>query len=999
MTQRKSVFVPLLAILSAMALTFSSIGAAYGPSLDRHFGYGWVYTVSADGNRSGLYYEYPFPTDDGGRAVLDHAHRISKTITDEGIVLLKNNGVLPLAPMERITPLGIRFLLPVYSGTGSGEASINAEYVCTPEAGLRAHFQLNETCLSAMKKAPALRIADDAITPVTQADIADRSVEVYEFAPSVYQGVVSSCFDSVGVVFIGRIGGESANYATTPLADGTPHALALTSVEKDAIAFSKGHCRATVAVLNTSNVMEIEELMQGPLACDAIIWLGHPGNTGFQSLGDILAGDVNPSGRTVDIWNTKLLENPVQANFSDMIYTNTEGMVFSSNYDGTEKPAGLYYIEYEEDVYIGYRYYETAHDIGAIVYGQTNAQGEKIASGAVNYPFGYGLSYTTFDQQLTGVTYDELSDRISLTVQVSNAGAMDGWEVVQIYSTPPYTEYDAIHGVEKPTKNLVAFDKVFVKSGEAQEITLTFLREELASYGMNIENPNGTRGCYFLEAGDYRLTLGKNSHDAFDSVTIEVDQTVFYHEDYPRQSERNAQQSEIAVAATNRFDDVTAYMHEEDMTILTRADWMNTQPSAPIHKALAEDRLLRAAQYDPFTDPWTGNEGIFAEKPVEDQSPRSIGLVLADMRGKTWEDPLWDDYLNQTDFSEDALWQMLLTASGQTAAVDALGKPRSMDRDGPQGISAGRGSRQETYAYCAEVMLGATFHPGLAYDFGQSIGNEALTIGLTGWYGPGLNIHRSAFCGRNFEYYSEDPLLSGKMAASCISGAASRGVLSYMKHFALNNYEGPATCLTVWATEQAIREIYLRSFEIAVKEASCELSYYERDNAELSRKTMRAATGIMGAANHIGVEWCAASYPLLQGVLRKEWGFQGVVITDMSLQLRPGIVDKIFRNGGDMRMYYYETALLDPDSSFARESLRRAVKNICYAYANSNLMQGLVPGTVVCYGMAPWRMMVYAFDCAVLIAWIAFGVRCIRARNRRELQKQWQERKMNFIGD
>ena len=997
--KRYKAFIPLLAILSVMALMFSVIGVAYGPSLDKHFGYGHVSTKSADDNRSGLYYEIPFSAQNGDQAVLDHAHSISKAITDEGIVLLKNNGILPLSSKDCITPFGLRFLLPVYSGTGSGKATVNPEYVCTPEAGLRAHFSINESSLQVLQEARIMKISSAEISYAVRENINDHGAEVYEIDPSGYMELADSCAGNVGVVYIGRIGGESANYPTAPLADGTPHILALTEAEKRTIAFSKAHCRATIAVLNTSNVMEIEELMQGPLACDAIIWIGHPGNTGFQSLGDILAGVVNPSGRTVDIWNTKLLENPVQANFSDMIYTNTEGMVFSSNYDGTEKPAGLYYIEYEEGVYIGYRYYETAHDIGAIAYGQTDAQGAKIASGSVNYPFGYGLSYTAFDQRVTGVTFDELSDRISLTVQVRNAGEMDGWEVVQIYSTPPYTEYDAIHAVEKPTKNLVAFDKVFVKKGEAQEITLSFLREELASYGMNIENPDGTRGCYFLEAGSYRLTLGKNSHDAFDSVTIDVDQTVFYHADHPRRSERNAQQGENAVAATNRFDDVTAYMHEEDMTILSRADWTNTQPSAPIRKALAEERLLRAAQYDPFTDPWTGNEGIFAEKTVEDQSPRLSGLVLADMRGKAWDDPLWDDYLKQIDFSENALWQMLLTASGQTAAVEALGKPRSLDLDGPQGISAGRRSQQETYAYCAQVLLGATFHPELAYAFGQSIGNEALMIGLTGWYGPGVNIHRSAFCGRNFEYYSEDPLLSGKLASSCISGAASRGVLSYMKHFALNNYEGPATCLTVWATEQAIREIYLRSFEIAVKEASCELLYYEKDNADLSRKTMRAATGIMGAANHIGVEWCAASYPLLQGVLRKEWGFQGVVITDMSLQLRPGIVDKIFRNGGDMRMYYYETALLDPDSSFARESLRRAVKNICYAYANSNLMQGLVPGTVVCYGMAPWRMMVYAFDCAVLIAWIAFGVRCMRARKRRELQKQWRERKMNFIGD
>ncbi|MBO7363850.1 MAG: glycoside hydrolase family 3 C-terminal domain-containing protein, partial [Lachnospiraceae bacterium] len=815
MKTQRSAFLPLLVILHVILIAFTVVGQVYKTSLDRHFGYGKpVLSVSEDTGRDALYYDAACTTDS---ETLDHAHGVNRQISDEGIVLLKNNGALPLPAGSAVTPFGFRFVDPVYGGTGSGHARVNEGYVCTPEEGLRAHFSLNEAVIRAMKNAPILEISPDEATYTGLQDAGNGNRAVYELPTSAYEGFQNTCAGTTGIVFIGRMGGESSNYSLLPLSDGTPHVLALTEAERAAVAFSKQWCSRTVAVINSANVMEIGDLMQGPLECDAILWVGGPGNTGFASMGDILAGAVNPSGRTPDIWEADLLRDPAQANFRDMIYAGTEGTAFASNYNGTNKPAGLYYIEYEEGIYIGYRYYETAYALGAIDYGQRDAQGAKTGAGAVNYPFGWGLSYTTFTQRITGVSRHDAGNKVSVSVLVTNTGARDGKEVVQLYFSPPYTDYDREMRIEKSDKNLVAYGKVSLKAGESREVTLTFEMEDLASYCYTRENPDGTRGCWLLEEGAYRLVLGKDSHDRWDETVLNVERTVFYDTDNPRLSERDAQQDVKKTAAVNRFEDVTAYMLEAGVTLLSRADWAGTQPTPPTEKALSPDRLARASGYDPFTDPYTGNGGVYTllhEEPVQKQEN---GLVLADMRGVPYDDPLWELFLDQADYEEDALWELLITSSGNTAALESLGKPLSMDRDGPQYLHAPRNSTFRTYAYCAEVMLAASFNDELAFAFGDSIGREALLMGLTGWYGPGLNLHRSAFCGRNFEYYSEDPLLCGRMGARCVSGAAGHGVLAYVKHFALNNYEGPATCLTAWATEQAIREIYLKSFEIVVK--------------------------------------------------------------------------------------------------------------------------------------------------------------------------------------
>lgn len=976
MKRNKSVVISFLVIIVTAAVLLTGVGVYYSNTLDAHFGIGAARIEAVkDDNRSGLYYDQPYKEDVGENGTLSHARRACKSITDEGIVLLKNNGVLPLKAQTLVTPFGYRFYSPVYGGTGSGRTQ--AEAASTPQESLGSRLPLNRAAIKAAEKAATLKISQSGITLVDSASANINGFEVFEHDVSIYNGIEPSLAGSVGIVFMGRGGGEDANLPMLALADGTPHVLAITRAEKEIIAFSKKHCAATVAVINSSNVMQIGELMRGAYECDAILWIGGPGNTGFDSLGDVLTGNVNPSGRTVDIWDTDLLSNPAQANFCDIIYENTRGTVFASNYDGTEKPAGLYFIEYEEGIYVGYKYYETAHGIGALGYGKIDKRGAKVEDGAVNYPFGYGLSYSEFSQEIAECSYSAEKDEITVSVEVQNKGDYDGKEVIQIYYDPPYTRFDEQNDIEKSTKNLVAFEKVFLRKGEKKTFQVSFLREAMASYCMTRQNPEGTQGCYFLENGDYKLILGRNSHEAFDIARFTVDSTVWYDAANPRRSEINAQCSNDTVTAVSRFDDVTEYMREEGVTVLSRKNWKGTQPTAPESKSLSDIRLKKVSSYDPYTDEFTGNNGIYTQENSSVAQNQDNGLVLSDMRGRDYDDPLWDKYLDQIDYSEVEFRNMLLLSSGHTPAVECIGKPRSSDRDGPQGLRPQRASNAKTFSYCTEVVTAATFNTELAYSYGESIGSEALFAGITGWYGPGLNIHRSPFCGRNFEYYSEDAFLSGKMAASCISGAASRGVISYVKHFAMNNYEGPATCLAVWATEQAIRETYLRSFEIAIKEASTVINYYNQDDKVFSQKTVRAATGIMGAANYIGTEWCAADYRLLQNVLRGEWGFCGAVTTDMALQTFPGCVDKIFRGGGDLRMYYREASLLDNDSSFALSSFRRATKNICYTYANSNLVQNLLPGAIVKYSMSPWKIVLVVFDCivgAVVLGYIIYSI-------------------------
>ncbi|MBR2809817.1 MAG: glycoside hydrolase family 3 protein [Solobacterium sp.] len=975
-----------IALMTAVGVGGTAAANVFSQSLDTYIGRGERKVTETDiPAENAIYYDQQFTDTNAVDGSVAFGASKARTITDEGEVLMKNNGILPLAKGTHVTPLGYRYVDPVYGGTGSGNVDSSKDYIVTPEEGLGEYFSINTTIVNLMKKTTPKELTSDGLADAKGAEsgkgFTGATTSILEQDPAVYESEAASMKDTTAIVFIGRVGGEGGNLQTTAYADGTAHELELTDLERDTLAFAKKNCAGVVVILNTSNVMEVGELMEGELEADAILWVGGPGATGFGSMGAILCGDVNPSGRTADIWDADLDVNPATANFApDRTYTNTTDTVAATNY------TGLYFIEFEEGIYTGYRYFETAADLGQMDYDK-----------AVVFPFGYGLSYTTFEQSLKDVKED--GNLVTVTVEVKNTGSVDGKEVVQLYHTAPYTDLDQKYEIEKATKNLLAFDKVFVKAGSSETVTLVFNKEDMASYCDTYKNDDGSIGCWMLEEGDYTITLGKNSHDAWETHDIQIPQTIWYSGDNLRQSDRDAQSAmdeegtvlnypaaaeanpdAAYVSVHNRFQDATDYMHEE-AALLTRADWKNTQPTAPQAKALSEERLNRLIHFDLENDPVLGNSSSLISTDVQPVSKQDNGLTLSDMRGLSFYDGTWDLLLNQLDYDSEEVTNLLFNSAFTTGPISAIGKPATVDHDGPQGWGmTGAEGGPETCAYPTEVVVASTWNTELAYEYGEAIGQEALVIGFTGWYGPGLNTHRSAFNGRNFEYYSEDALLAGKMAAACISGASDQGVISYVKHFVMDDYEGPTTCLTVWLTEQALRENYLKSYEIAFKEARMKIRYIADSEGTVKEKVMRGATGVMAAVNTIGSDWCFSSYELQTNLLRGEWGFQGAVTTDMFLRCTEAATDMTLRSGTDLKMWFVPTMADDITSATARTAYRRAIKDVCFAYANSNLMQGAAPGSSVTYGTAPWVYMLIAIDTLLAAGIVALIVAMLKRK-------------------
>lgn len=975
----KMIWIPVISIVVILCLAANIAASIFSQSLDTYLGRG-ERKIIKNGDMSSedaQYYDQRYEDTDSEDGSVAYALQVAKSITDEGEILMKNDDVLPLEKGAEVTVFGYRYLEPVYGGTGSGNVDVSKDWVSTAQECMEEYFTVNKEVTDIMENAVAKEVTADEIKDANgeeeQKDFVGASTSIKEYDPVIYESAAASCEGTTGVVFAGRVGGEGANLQKTEYADGTRHELELSQYEKDTIKFAKEHCDKVIAIINTSNVMELGLLTSGELEVDGIIWIGGPGATGFESLVQIMTGEINPSGKTADIWDADLTANPTYCNFGDFsTFTNTLDYEITGG-----KPKGLYYVEYEEGVYYGYRYYETASDLGYMDYYEN-----------VIFPFGYGLSYTEFEQSIKEVK--ETDTEMTFVIEVNNIGDIDGKETVQLYYNPPYTDFDIENKIEKPTKNLFAFDKVEVKAGETEEVTITVNKEDMASYSYTHDNGDGTKGCWMLENGDYEIILGKDSHEEWDTANITVDETIWYANDNPRESEINAQSAMDEegnllnypaaaeedsdagyTAATNQFSEVTEYM-EEEATILIRADWEGTQPTAPEEKALPEELLEEATNFDPENDELLGDHkgsAVYADELAGSNADN--GLTLSDMRGKSYYDESWDLLLDQIDYDSEELIPLLYEAAFATGKLSSVGKPESIDHDGPQGWGlTGADGGPETCAYCTQTVVAATWNEELAYSYGEAIGQEALTIGYTGWYGPGINIHRNAFCGRNFEYYSEDALLSGKLAAKCISGAQDQGVICYMKHFLMNEYEGTVNSLSSWATEQTIREVYLKAFEIPIKEASMTIRYISDEDGTMSTKVMRGSTGIMTAGNMIGATWCSAHYPLINNVVCGEWGYEGAITTDMFVQVTPNIEAKVFRAGGSQKMWFMPTDsedILDTDNPTNRLAIRNAIKKICYACANSNVMQGIAPGSTMEYGIAPWEI-------GLIIADVAIGV-------------------------
>ena len=674
---------------------------------------------------------------------------------------------------------------------------------------------------------------------------------------------------------------------------------------------------------------------------DGALWIGFPGISGMNAVGQVLKGETNPSGHTVDTYVRDLKQDPSWQNFSTNLTANGNAYL-----DARGRLAGYYFVDYEESIYVGYRYYETR--------GFTD--GEDWYDDHVVFPFGYGLSYTTFEQEIVSAPDGEAltADPFEVTVRVTNTGSVAGKDVIQVYATAPYSEGE----IEKAHKVLVGFAKTEELAGGASaEYTIEIDPYNFASYDYNDANGNDFRG-YELDAGDYDFTVAQDAHDAGEVFTMALAEDIRYEND-----------PVTGTAVVNRFDDADDHLQ----SLLSRSDWEGTWPAPPTEeqRALSQETLAAIESTESGAPSY-----IDPEEPV----PADIGTMLADMQGADYDDERWYELLNR--ITTDEMRSLHNNGGFQTVGIDSIGKSQTWDSDGPAGwvnFVVGFSQRFEgTCTYAAEIVFACSWNTDLLYRFGQTVGDEALTgytyeeqvtnedgttetvirhIPYTGWYAPAINIHRSAFGGRNWEYYGEDSYLSGKLAAEQIKGLREKGVIPYLKHFAVNEQETTRNAggLVTWVTEQAMREIYLRPFEIAVKEGK--------------------TNGMMSSFNRIGTRWAGGDYRLLTEVLRNEWGFRGAVICDYDSATPYMDNRQMASAGGDLTLGTDQSAFWrDFDAGNAEDVaiLRNATKNILYATANST-------GVLVSVrtGIAKWQILLYVLDAVIpagLVVWGVFAI-------------------------
>ena len=817
----------------------------------------------------------------------EQSRAMAQELVQEGAVLLKDqDNALPLAESTAVNLFGYGSVDPIYGGSGSGasDTSSNIDLV----TGLtNAGFTVNQELVDFYKKSGVSRAAQKGFEG---SNFTPAEVPAAQYTDTLLQN--AKAFSDVAIVTISRVGGEggdlpqnmyAAGYSKT---DDGRHYLELTQDEENLLALIKAQGFGKVIVLvNSSNAMELGFLEDDSI--DAALWIGSLGSTGFNAVGEILSGKVNPSGRLSDTYAYDLTTAPAYWNAGDFTYANLKH----------------HYVEYAEGIYVGYRFYETRY-----VDNTTGLCDEAAYAKAVQYPFGYGLSYTTFEQSIAD--YKTTDSAIEMTVEVKNTGAMAGKDVVQVYYTAPYT----IGGIEKSHVVLAGFAKTsLLQPGASEKVTVTFAPEDMASY-----DETGAK-AYVLEAGTYQIKLMNNAHDVIDQREYEVPATITYSGD-------NARSTDL-VAATNEFEDVAQGQIKQ---YVSRADWDGTLPTTRTDGKTASAETVAAKENTPV---YENND---SDQPI---TIADHGLTLEDMTGLDYDDPKWNDLLEQ--LSVDDMTNMISNGGWSTPEVASVGKPATNDLDGPAGINS-LVSSLKGVSFPSEVIVGSSWNTDLAQRFGTAFGAEAAANHVVGLYAPGMNIHRTPFSGRNFEYYSEDGLLSGKMGAAMVQGVDSQGVYTYIKHFALNDQESNRLSISVWANEQSIREIYLKPFELSVKEGG--------------------TTAVMSSYSRLGNTWAGASKALLTDVLRNEWGFHGMVVTDSAMGNTSWMdINLALRAGGDM-MLCLMGVKLDSSSNTAQQAMRRACHNILYTQANSIAIAAAVDNTPY------WLILLAIVDSILLIA-------------------------------
>ena len=864
------------------------------------------------------------------------ASALAVEIAEEGTMLLQNDGVLPLAAGTKLNVFGWASTNPMLGGGGSGALNTAYESVSLlqslNDAGIETNTELSDFYTSYKADRPVCGMWTQDWT-LPEPNVSKYSADMMANAKA---------FSGTAMIVISRPGGEGADLPNDVQAiidgtyqDGTTyraatyddtlnegndwnagdHYLQLDNREKEMVALVCQNFENVIVVYNGSNAFEFGFVKEYP-QIKGLIWAAPGGHVGMTALGEVVSGKVNPSAKTVDTLVYNLKSTPWWNNFGDFNYTNMDEFKYTSvGFTGTESTSIPSFVNYAEGIYVGYRFYETAAAEGLINYDEV-----------VQYPFGYGLSYTTFTQKMSEIT--DNGDTISFTVDVTNTGTAAGKDVVEVYSNPPYTN----GGIEKASANLVQFEKTgVIEPGASVTVNIEISKEELMSY-----DEKNARG-YVLEAGDYEISINTDSHHKIESKVFNVAETAAYSGENKRASDH--------VTATNRFDYAAG-----NVEYLSRTDHFANYAAAtaaPASFEMAED--AKAGFYNI-------SNYLTAEATAADEDPNAAavatgadnGLKLVDMRGLDKNDPKWDQLMDEMTLDD---MNALISLGGyQTNSVDSIGKVRTNDCDGPASINnnfTGVGS----IGFPVGVTIAATWNKDVAYRFGESIGKMANEMDVSGWYAPAMNNHRTAFAGRNFEYYSEDPVLSGHIAANAVKGSQDYGVYAYMKHFALNDQEGNrCDMLCTWSNEQAIREIYLKPFEKCVKDADC--------------------LAVMSSFNYIGNRWAGGSSSLCRNVLRDEWGFRGFVETDYFGVYGYMSADQGIRNGSDLMLVNYPTATNDVqfrETAGAQQAMRESAKNILYVVANSRQYDPENLNT----GIPKWKIIMYAADAVITLLCLA----------------------------
>ena len=860
----------------------------------------------------------------------EEAAEVAEEIMEDGIVLLKNESLLPLNETKKLNIFGWESINPAYGGAGSGGINDLYDIVSLNQGLENAGFSINQELVDFYNNYgadnPEMSIQKQSWTlPEPPVDTYDD--ELIESAKE---------YSDVAVVVLSRKAGEGHNdipmdvrkaaydnnsdeYDDFPEGE---HYLQLSQTERDMVDMVCSNFDNVIVIYNGANQFELGFADEYP-QIKSVVWCPGTGNVGFNALGKVFSGEVNPSGKTPDTFIYDMTTAPWWNNAEKTEYTNLADMAVEGMNAGTAQVYAPAFTNYVEGIYVGYKYYETAAQEGAIDYDKT-----------VQYPFGYGLSYTEFEQKMGEL--EEKDGQISVDVEVTNTGDVAGKDVVEVYYKPPYTN----GGIEKSSANLIEFAKTdLLQPGESQTVTVTFSIEDMASYDEN------NAKAYVLEKGDYVISINSDSHTVLDQKTYTADKDVVYKGENKRASDDTA--------ATNVFEDAKG-----DVTYLSRADHFANYEEATAAPASAE-------LGEPYVSEYHLNSNFDKTTYLNDEDVMPTtgadnGLTLADMRDADYDDPRWEKLLDQLTVDEMA--NMIAMAGYQTAAMDSVGKVATLDFDGPAAINnnfTGVGS----IGFPIEVVVASTWNKELAQAWGECMGKISQEMGAEGWYAPGMNTHRTAFGARNYEYFSEDGVLAGNMGAKAVEGARKYGVYSYIKHFAL--YEGNAKMVSVWSNEQAIREIYLKPFEISVKQGG--------------------ANAVMVSWSFLGDKWTGECSNLMNTVLRDEWGFRGMALTDFFRNNGHGFMnaDAALANGVDAMLSTFngeENNVANPEHPTSVLQMRNACKNVMYTVVSSWAYDGEHEET----GMENWKKAGIGIDIVIALFMAGMEVLVIRGYKKRK---------------